>query len=302
MNRIALSAGRLTLELAPEVGGSIAAFRLDRTPLMREAPAVYDEVLQAACFPLTPFSNRVRDGRFAFDGRQARLTPNLAPQRHPLHGQGWRSPWRTERADGRSALLSFDHAAGEWPWAYRAEQAFDLDEGGLTLALSTTNLDDGPMPCGLGLHPYFPSDPETVLDVPVEGVLTVDYEIMPVERALAEGRYALADRRIDGAGLDNGYDGWTGRAVLRRNGIELVTTAERDRGRGLWFQVYAPVEGGIVCAEPVTHANAAFDLPPERWEAAGLVILRPGERFTLTTRFEATISNPSSAVGGDGRG
>jgi aldose 1-epimerase len=283
-----LSAGDLVLELAPEVGGSIARFGLDLAqgyhPLMRPAPEDLRDALDAACFPLVPFSNRVRDGRFSFAGREVRLSSNLPPQRHPLHGQGWRNPWAVAEAEARQAELVYRHARGEWPWPYEARQRFDLDADGLSVRVSVRNLSDGPMPCGLGLHPYFLCDAQTVLDTAVEVVWTIDEEVMPVSAEPAAGRYDLKDRRICGQDLDNGYEGWAGEATIRWPDAELeLAIRSPDASR---FQVYSPRQGGLFVAEPVTHSNAALNLPESRWAAAGLRVLDPGAEFTMSARFE----------------
>lgn len=288
MGWIRLSAGDLVLELAPEVGGAIARFGLDRSqgyvPLMRPAPEGLHDALDASCFPLVPFCNRVRDGRFSFAGRQVRLAPNLPPQKHPLHGQGWRSPWAVGDAREHEADLVYRHPPGEWPWAYEARQRFELDADGLSLRLSVRNLADGPMPAGLGLHPYFPCDGATVLAAGVETAWTIDEEVMPVQAVPAGGRYDLRDRRICGQDLDNGFEGWSGEAVIRwpEAGVGLAIRS----ADAACFQVYSPKQGGLFVAEPVTHRNAALNLPESQWTTAGLRVLDPGAEFAITTRFE----------------
>jgi aldose 1-epimerase len=278
-----LAAGPLELALAPEVGGSVAWLDHDGRPVMRRATEGYGDVLQAACFPMVPYVNRIRDGRFTFRGRSVALAP-MQGQRHPLHGDGWRAPWTVVEVAGPAAALSFSHPASDWPWSYEASQVFALDAEGLTVTLSVTNTSQEPMPAGLGLHPYFPCNGETILDASVEGVWTVDAEVMPVRREPAGGRYDLARRRICGADLDNGYDGLTGRATLDwpDRGLSLSFGAE---GAG-YFQVYAPAEGGMVVAEAVTHANAVLNLPEDKAVAAGLRIVDPGDTFALVTRFD----------------
>ncbi len=280
--RVRLESGDLELELAPEVGGAVSAFRLAGAPVFRESPPDLSDAGDSGCFPLVPFSNRVRDGRFSFRGRQIQLSPNLPPQKHPLHGQGWRRAWAVEQADAARATLGFSHDPGEWPWAYEARQVFALDPSGLTVRLELRNTDAEPMPCGLGLHPYFPADPDTVLDTEVRQVWTVDEEIMPVDLQPSTDRYDLRQRRIERADLDNGYEGWSGRAELRWPGRTLRLHAP-DVHR---FQVYAPPEGGVVVIEPVTHANAAFNHPEIRWPALGLQVLEPGQSTALQARFE----------------
>lgn len=283
MTRLVLSAGALFLELNPALGGCVTRFRLGDIDLFRPAPEGADDVIEAGCFPLVPFVNRVRDGAFAFRGEPVRLSPNLPPQRHPLHGQGWRSRWSVERADDHSAELLLRHDAGEWPWAYEARQTFDLDAHGLTLRLTCRNLSDRPMPCGLGQHPYFPCDADTVLDTGVTHAWTIDEEVMPVERVPAGGRYDLRNRRIAGADLDNGFDGWSGRATVAWPGkARLTMTADAPR-----FQVYAPPSGEVFAAEPVTNANDALSRPEAEWPSLGLQVLEPRDEAALDVRFEA---------------
>ena len=281
---VRLEAGDLELELAPAVGGAVTPFRAGGQAVFRPSPEPLTDVNESGCYPLVPFSNRVRDGRFTFRGREVRLSPNLRPQKHPLHGQGWRGAWTLAAAHEGSAELVFDHAPGEWPWAYQARQLFSLDTDGLTVRLECRNMADEPMPCGLGLHPWFPADADTVLDTQVEGVWTIDEEVMPVALEPAVGRYDLRRRRIAGAGLDNGYEGWSGLAEISWPNRGLAVRISSPEARR--FQVYAPPEGGVVVAEPVTNANAALNQPEDRWPELGLRVLAPGEATAMSARFE----------------
>jgi aldose 1-epimerase len=84
-----LAAGDYRLVLQPEIGGSVAGFHWRDEPVFR--PACGPSVLDAACFPLAPFSNRIAHGRFRFGGREVALAPNFpdSDHPHPLHGFGW---------------------------------------------------------------------------------------------------------------------------------------------------------------------------------------------------------------------
>src|SRR3569832_1445485 len=153
-DRNELTHGKLRLRLAPGVGGAIESFEWiesgNTTPIMRPVDGTLGHVLEAASFPLVPYVNRVRGGRFTFRGREVRIAPNMAGDPSPLHGQGWLNPWRVEEAGDVHARLSFHHQPGEWPWAYAATQDFSLTERGLTAVITCRNLADDPMPCGLG--------------------------------------------------------------------------------------------------------------------------------------------------------
>ena len=286
--RILLHAGDLRVEILPAAGGGIARFdRVDgerRQPLLRGSDVDSDDALTTGCFPLVAFANRIRGGTFLCDGRTIRLTPNLAGDISPLHGQGWRAAWTVAGADERHATLTYRHEAGEWPWTYDAEQRVALDAEGLTLTLSCVNRSAERMPCGLAFHPYYPCDAGTILDTRVERAWTIDANVLPVTSVPAEGRYDLRQRRICGQSLDNGFDGWSGEATVRWPGeaVGLRLTSRQARR----FQVYSPPEGGTFAAEPVMNANAALNAPQEEWADLGVTMLGEGERTALEARFE----------------
>lgn len=282
-----LAAGRLRLVMAPGAGGSI--LRLDHVEggetlqVLRGIDHVPELIVDAACFPLVPFCNRIRDGRFIFRGREVRLAPNLPGDPSPLHGQGWLGAWDVESSDESTAMLTFRHRPGEWPWAYEARQEIALDPDGLSIRLVCRNADGQSMPCGLGQHPYFRCTGETLLDTHVEGAWTIDANVLPVERVPAAGRYDLHDRRICGQGLDNGFDGWSGRARIADPALPFEI--EIGSPDAHCFQVYSPASGGFFVAEPVGHVNCALNAPEEQWEALGIRILAPGEEMALDFRL-----------------
>ena len=291
--RLTLRAGTLAVELLPAVGGSIARFdRIDgatRQPLLRGTDADIGDVLEAGCFPLVPFANRIRDGRFACDGREIRLAPNMAGEANPLHGQGWRAGWTVVEAGARQAVLGFRHDPGEWPWAYEAQQRIELDPAGLSLTLTCRNLSAARMPCGLGFHPYHPCTPATVLDTIVTRAWTVDAAVMPVAAVPATGRYDLRTRRVCGQGLDNGFDGWSGAATILWPGEAAgLSLSSPDAGP---FQLYSPKEGALFVAEPVQNANAALNAPQAQWAGLGIALLEEGATHVLHARFDV-ISPP----------
>lgn len=291
MQHLELRCGRLILRLAPQTGGSIAALDYaapdgNTVPVLRRLGAGEGGVLDHASFPLVPYVNRIRGGAFTFQEREVRIAPNLAGDPSPLHGTGWLAPWQVAGAGENEASLTFDHQPGEWPWAFRAVQHLALDAGGLSVTLSCTNRSDLPMPCGLGLHPYFPCTPATVLDAAVAHAWTIDAHTLPVAKVPASGAYDLRRRRICGAGLDHGFGGWSGEARLADPAWPFDIALFSPEAR--FLHVYAPAEGGFLAVEPVTHANAALNAPEEERHRLGLRILLPGETMSLSMRLEVT--------------
>ena len=110
---VKLSAGNLRLELSPSIGGAISAFEWSgddcARPILRDCNSPLKNVLEACSFPLVPFVNRIRGGRFTFRGREVVLAPNMAGDPSPLHGQGWLNPWEVEQSSEQKAVLGFVH-------------------------------------------------------------------------------------------------------------------------------------------------------------------------------------------------
>lgn len=287
-----LQAGPLELLLAPTAGGAVA--RLDwvadgaRRAILRGCDGVPSSILDAANFPLVPFVNRIRGGKFSFRGREIALQPNMKGDSSPLHGQGWLASWTVDSAAEDEAELSFVHEPGEWPWRYEARQTFRLDPRGLSLRLACRNLSAEPMPCGLGQHPYFRCTGETVLDTEVTHVWTIDEHVLPVEKVAATGRFDLKEGRVCGQDLDHGFAGWGGNARISTPGEPFELTMSSPEAR--FFQLYSPPEGELFVAEPVTHANAALNAPEEEWPELGMRVLAPGEEMALEMRLDVTTS------------
>lgn len=173
-NLVALGDSLARCVILPEAGGAIAGFWWEihgkRVDWLRPASAGAIAAGAAdgmACFPLVPWGNRIRDGRFLFCGREVRLD---APGAHALHGHGWRKAWRVAERSVSQLVLEYRHEPDGWPWEYEARQTIALDGGALVLTLEITNLSDGLMPGGLGFHPNFPMTPSLTLAAATRGV------------------------------------------------------------------------------------------------------------------------------------
>ena len=283
-----LSSNMLELQLSPSIGGAISRLEYlganGRTPVLRKGHSPLENVLDAPSFPLVPYVNRVRGGSFDFRGRTVSIRPNMPGDPSPLHGDAWLNRWDVERSDAGSAVLVYRHEPAEWPWAYEARQDFQLAGGALDLRLSCRNLSSEDMPCGLGQHPYFRCTPQTRLATQVRHAWTIDEKVLPVEKVPATGRYDLTDRLICGQDLDNGWGGWSGRALMSDPSWPFEVELSSPQAR--FFQVYSPGAGGIFVAEPVTHANAALNAPEADWQELGMQVLGPGEEMQLDMRIE----------------
>ena len=293
---ITLRAGRAELGVAPGVGGSIAYYRWsdgERRHDWLRPTACKDRLPQSAehfaCFPLVPFSNRIRDGRFSFGGRAVSLPLNQSPQPHAEHGHGWQTPWRVvDRAIDRMAI-AFDHPAGAWPFAYRAHQEFMLTEDELHVTLSAENCGPETMPIGLGLHPYFPRTARCRLAAQVEAMWATDAEVMPMVLTSADSRLGESQgMRVDDVVLDNAFTGWSRNATI--DWPERGSRLRMEAGPPLDFLVvYSPTGAEYFCAEPVSHCTDAFNLAGQGRADTGMLTMDPGASLSVSVRFRPSL-------------
>jgi aldose 1-epimerase len=275
-----LSAHGWTMELRPELGGSILALHHAGRAVLRPGAADAARPLDSACFPLVPYANRIADGRFTHEGATYDLPRNFgADHPHSLHGTGWLRAWRVVEQAADSVVLAHDHTGDvHWPWPFAAQQRFTLAPGSVTIDLSVASLADRPVPAGLGLHAYFPCDDATRLCFTAEQAWLADADDLrtdpaPVDRFgdWHEGAPVQGDTLID-----NSYSGWDGRAriVQRDHALHLAATGAPD------CHLYRPPEGGFFCLEPVSHL-------PDAINREGMALLEPGA--TLDLRLALTI-------------
>jgi len=279
--RFALRSGEWEAELLPHLGGAITALRHRGVDVLRPAPEGAANPLHTACFPLAPYCNRIRDGRFSFAGRDVVLPANFPPEPHSLHGLSWQREWSIEHlVENKCVLVDEYDGTGAWPWAYHAQQRIRLGPKGCAVTLVLTNRSAEPMPAGLGLHPYFRRRKETQVRFGAEHVLLSTPDCLPT------GVTAPPDHFGDwaqGAALpletvDHCFAGWRGTAMVADD-LGTITLAA-DGAPDL--HLYAPADGSALCLEPVTHTPDATNRAAQE-----MIVLPPGCSAGLTMRISA---------------
>lgn len=258
-----LRRGAFRATVRADLGGSLSGFWCDRddrtVAILRPAPPDADDPLQMASFPLIPFCNRIAHGEFEWEGRRVRLAPTHPCDPLPLHGHGWRAPWRVVRREAAAVELHWAHAAGEWPWAYEAWQRYALEPGALVIELSLVNRDREPMPAGLGHHPYFPRAARTRLRAQLPWRWEVDDALIPRLRVANPDAAAFArGLPLDRLRVDHAYTGWDALAAIDQPDDGLAISLEATAGDA--FHLYCP-QAPLFCAEAVQNQPNALNDP-----------------------------------------
>ena len=284
-----LEHGGLRAEIDPAYGGRLTAF-WSRTPRGRidwivPLPPIGGQAVRdvtaphkAGMFPLVPFSNRIKDARFTFDGVEHRLQATETGKPHAIHGHGCRVVWQVSRRLKSSTELRYRHDGADWPATYSANQRFTLRDGGLVVELSVDNPGAAAMPVGLGMHPFFPiragvrvtSQFDTIWP-PMKDSIPNGPQTLPAELDFSGGRSLPS-------GLDTGFGGWDGRARIAwpADGLALEISAAAPLDHVI---IFSPQAQSFFCFEPVSHPiNAINDGEMHR--------LNGGGRFSISLRLQ----------------
>lgn len=289
--RLFLSDGMAELEVVAGLGAGVARYDLlganGREPVFRPAPEHTRDSFALGCNLLAPWSNRISDGGFSFDGRFHRLEPNLPGDPFPIHGNAFGLPWQVQEVQSSTAYLTLD-SEGPGPFRYHADVRYTLEGGALTVTLGIINTAAIALPYGLGLHPWLPRTPRTQLFAPAHSVWLEDAQHLPVRQIPIEQRpeWDFREQKLLPKGwINNGFEGWTchARIVWPERDLALEITADPVLSICI---VYAPGENAdFFCFEPVSHVVNAHNLPAGP-AANGLAILRESGSQLATCRFE----------------
>lgn len=264
---------------------------------------------------LFPFPNRIRDGRFEWNGRTYQLPINCPQNRHAIHGFACRHRWRvleTRADDDRASIVlafhSMDHSAvaNLWPSEYRLELTVVLRASALELVAAVQNCGAEPLPWGLGYHPYFhlpvaaassrrasPVLEETKLRLPAEELWELQ-EYLPTGRKLPldHAHYLRSGRYVGDMHVDDLYTNLADRADHEEDfgSIDYGSFGRIDLAASKQFRhavVFIPPHRQAVCIEPYTCVTNAINL---HGVETGLQILAPGasSETWFAMRYERT--------------
>jgi aldose 1-epimerase len=290
---LTLTRGTDRCDLIPALGGSIAAWSANGHDMLRPASAASiaaQDPFGMGGFPLVPYSNRIGNGSFDWEGHRHSLTLNFHPEPHAIHGVGFERPWHVRASTADSATLTLQHRPGaSWPFAFEAEQRITLAERTLTIEMSALNLEARPVPLGFGYHPYFLRD-GAWLKFRAESVWLLGDDGLPSLRVKPFGKFDYANSMSVSRGdIDHCFTGWDGRAEISWPGRHLGLGIEASNSLCCTVVCIRSDLDGF-CFEPVPHLNDALN---RHERAHAMPVIAPGGRFDATIRLTALERAPA---------
>lgn len=241
---------------------------------------------------LAPWSNRIAQGKFVFEGKSYSLRPNFRDGT-AIHGDVRTRPWKVKQSDAgkfEANLDSRDFADFNFPFALTFEHKLELSGDRLRVELAMKNVDRERAPVGFGYHPFLrrrvsPKDKDMILVVPAE-------RVYPAEACIPTGPATPVSGKTDlrglgllgGPNLDHCFTGMTEsyfRMIYPGARVEVRFRMDPVFTHAV---VYAPDDASgkakdFAAVEPVTNANDGFNLLDRGWKDTGVKVLEPGETW-----------------------
>jgi aldose 1-epimerase len=246
---------------------------------------------------LLPWPNRIRDGRWTWQGRELQLDIASAGKPTAIHGLVSAQPWQAlDSGPGRVTVGTVVERRSGYPFRLAAAIDYALEPERFESTVRVRNVGDEPAPFGVGLHPYLAVGATTdgglgdaELELPARTRLVVDGGGLPTgERHPFDGAVGrIGERVFDDplTDLHRDEDGW---ARVRLRGPAGALELAVDRAWP-WLQVYSgdTLPPGqrrrSLAVEPMTcPPNALAD-------GVDVVVLEPWEAWsgTWTLRWTA---------------
>ncbi|MCW2777362.1 MAG: Aldose 1-epimerase [Frankiales bacterium] len=176
-----------------EGGGGLREASADGRPLL-DPYAASDLADGARGQVLAPWPNRIRDGRWTWQGKELQLPLSEPAKHNASHGLVRWAAWTLlERTVDRVVLAHRLMPQSGYPFHLELTVDYRVsDDAGLQVVLTATNAGDAPAPVALGMHPYVaPPAGDTVdgcvLQAPGATRVLVDDRSLPVGREPVDG-------------------------------------------------------------------------------------------------------------------
>lgn len=266
------------VQILPELGGIIHQLSLHNTTGVHKVincGNTQEELLASLLsYPSThlfPWANRVKSGKYSFEGKEYQLPLNEVLLQNALHGFVYFSVFQVieTNTDAQKASLTIQYVYKGgyvgYPFPFQLNIQHTLSSKGLELHYQITNIGDSNLPISLGWHPYFSIEGETKNDWQVKFPSTHEYlldaQMCPVDRLEKSYKNGFD---LDGQTIDAVF------AVEQHPMVEAVLSSKKQAlNIHVWQEaaqqqfnytvVYTPDTGTSIAIEPMTAPTNALN-------------------------------------------
>jgi aldose 1-epimerase len=247
---------------------------------------------------LFPFPNRIRAGRYSWDGKEYEMPSDLVGfdnTGNAIHGFCIDRPWRVIAQGDHFVTAEFQLSIDAperlslWPTDCRIMIRYELDGAALRTMIEIYNPDTKPMPWGFGTHPYFRlplAQDSQATQCLVTAPVSTRWELidclptgkkleLPSELDLTDGIY-FGSQQLDDVFSDV-PDGIVECSIIDEKAGLQITQRSSELFKEL--VIYTPPGRDSICFEPYTCVTDAINLEQHGIDT-GWDVLPAGEAWS----------------------
>jgi len=286
---------KASASIIPAYGGNVSELGLSkgkRVHSVLDGNSTYHKLMEDEAYKgahLIPFSSRIENGIYTFQGKTYQLPLNKPDEGHALHGFLNNQPFEvvnvTEHKDFAALELSYIYngSVPGYPFVFRLGMLYTLSAEGFKLETMVVNTGNEDMPYSYGWHPYLTfSNPvdELYLQLPASKSVVFNERLIPTGEMITDERF-IKPAQIGNTKLDNGYlietEGMAeARLYSKEKDLSIHIWLETGDQKFRYLQIYTPPHRKSIAIEPVTSQTNAFN------NGKDLIVLKPGEVFSAS--------------------
>jgi aldose 1-epimerase len=257
-------------------GGSLKELNLNYHHVIKDlSPLSYNKTYASSV--LFPFANRIKDGRYEFDGTIYQFDINEPDNNNALHGLVYNKPFELidEKITETYAVVKLVYHEKlkdkGFPFTYSIYLEYILGENSLDFSVEIKNTGIKPFPFTLGWHPYFLSDDlcNSTFIFDSSSKLKLD------DRNITEGivpNDKTVGFKVNDQFLDDCF-------ILESNTVLFSTPSYiltlKSSENECYLQLYTPPHPNTIAIEPTTGVSDSFS------NGIGLKTLHPDDTYSI---------------------
>ncbi|MFK7946288.1 MAG: aldose 1-epimerase [Saprospiraceae bacterium] len=285
---ITLKTNKSQVQIFPLLGGVLGDLKLyngnKSLSILDSYQSADDAVAKAVAKShfLLPFPNRMKDGKYTFDGKSYQFPLNDTTLQHSLHGFLETIPMEIihQEATDIQAIVELKgsfNGLEYYPFPFDFHVKYTLTNSELSIQTKIKNTGKTRMPIGFGWHPYFKLDTETVdvlkMQFPNCQSVEIDNRMIPTGKTMDYTAFSdlnsIGNTSLDNCFILNNTNSKKVAITLQSKTTTLSVWQETDAFP--YFQIYTPPHRQSIAIEPMTCNVDAFN------NKNGLWILESGE-------------------------
>jgi aldose 1-epimerase len=282
--------------ILPKIGGvvrKIALSKKDKKFTILNCGDTKSEVMEkgSASNLLFPWPNRVREGKYSFEGTEYQLTINEINRNNAIHGLIFDRPFdvveKTIENNCAKVTLAYNYLGEKngfpFPFIFSVEYVLHESEG-FSMNIKVENNGAKSFPFGFGWHPYFSFENETLTDwdvmLPVNKMYLSDNQMIPVGHGVYKYPNiwnSLANKSYDTVFLiDSNSNVCNTKLRSNVSNVTINIWQQCQANDYNYLVIYTPISNNRIAIEPMTCNTDAFN------SKEGLQILKAGDVYRLS--------------------